>query len=501
MHSRLVRYISLLVIFALTSTTLFGCSKKGTTGPSSNAGTVTLTIWRSQDSADSFEQLIKNYQQEHKNVNINYVYKESWKDNPSQYLQETIDALATGKGPDIWSVRNDWLAAQYQKTIPIADGALAKSGYVKDVATDGKTNAQIVKSIFVPTVYDDAVFGGKVYGLPLFTDSMALYVNKTIMEKAIEEVTSSNSVSSRLLPKEVTTLRKILSSGPKDWTELVKIVPYLTVKQGNTVSRSAIALGLGENIEQSANIISSLMLQNGTEIVSPDRLSAYFQNAQTTSTGGSAYTGRAAIDFYTGFATPGKSVYTWNRDFSTSARQAFLDNKLAMLVDDSQFYSTIKSSQAKYSFDVIPLPQLSTDNPRTYASYWLETVTSNSKNSAQAWDFLAYATTNGSNNQAYLSNTKKAPALLSKTEDFHSDAAGLSVFKAQARIARSWYKGPQPNTADMILAQWADNIVINGKTNTEATSVAAGQLTTMLQSVTPPPAADVATSTTTTTNK
>jgi maltose-binding protein MalE len=259
-------------------------------------------------------------------------------------------------------------------------------------------------------------------------------------------------------------------------------------------------LGLGENIEQAPNIISSLMLQNGTEIVSPDRLSAYFQNPQTTSTGESAYTGRAAIDFYTGFATSGKSVYTWNRDFATSARQAFLDNKLAMLVDDSQFYSTIKSSQAKYSFDIIPLPQLSTEAPSTYASYWLETVTSNSKNSALAWDFLAYATTNSNNVQSYLSNTKKASALVSKTEDFHSDALGLNVFKAQARIARSWYKGPQPNTVDKILAQWADDIVINGKTNVEATSVAASRLTTLLQSVIPPPAPDVVQSAATTTS-
>lgn len=480
-------------------TSFYGCSKQGATTKTGTADTTaTLTVWRSQDSSDAFEELIKNYQQDHKGVTINYVYKQEWKDNPSLYLQETIDALATGKGPDIWSVRNDWLSAQYQKTIPVGDGALASSGYIKDIKAEGKSNADIVKSIFVPSVSDDAVFGGKVYGLPLFSDSMALYVNKTIMEKAAEELSSSNKVSNALLPKDVTAIKKILTNGPKDWTELVKVVPYLTVTQGKTITRSAVALGLGENVEQASNIISSLMLQNGTRIISPDKLSTYFQNAQTTSTGESVYSGRAAIDFYTMFAVPKSSVYTWNRDFATSARQAFLDNKLAMLVDDSQFYSTIKSSEAKYSFEVIPLPQLSVENPRTYASYWLETVTSNSKNSKQAWDFLAYATTNGSNAQAYLSNTKKASALLSKTEDFHTDATGLGVFKAQARIAQSWYKGPQPNTADKIMSQWADNIVINGKTDVEATSVASSQLTTLLQSASPPPTASDATTTTTT---
>ena len=482
--NRIYKIIAVVPLVALLATGLSGCSKKSSDTTVTSEDAVELTIWRATDDEESFQELIAAYQEDHPNVTINYVYNPQWKTDPDSYLEQSVNALATGKGPDIWSVRNDWLPAQYDKVRPAPSDTVGS--YSSDDAIKTATNAEAVSDLFVPVVSDDVIIDGEVYGLPLSVDSLALYVNTTIMEQVQDEVTAANKVSNDLLPEELTAIKKILSDGPKDWTELVQVVPYITTKQGTSISRSAIAMGLGSNIEQAPGIISSILLQNGTQIVTNDLKSAYFQNSQQSSTGSASYPGKGAIEFYTNFAGTSNAWYTWDSaDFSSGARQAFMDGKLAMTIDDSSYYSTLKSSNISFNFNIVPLPQIDSDDPTTYANYWVETVTNNSKVSDVAWDFLEFATTSN-NISSYLSNTKKPPALLNRAGEYDEDAAGLSVFTSQALIAQSWYKGPDPNQTDTIFRNWADNIAVGGKTITEATNTAAGLLTTLLQSVTPP---------------
>lgn len=475
----IVKAITSVTLLAVIAVGFSGCSKKGSSTTGKNATPVTLTIWRAADDSESFQEIIKAYQQDHQNVTIDYRYNPEWKTNPDLYLEESVNALATGKGPDIWSVRNDWMPGQYQKVRAAPDNSL--TAYNKDTQLTGKSNTDFVENAFVPVVKDDVIFGGQVYGLPLSVDSLALYTNQTILDQVADEIQNKNKVSNEILPEELTKIKKILSNGPKDWTEFVKIVPYITTKQGNTITRSAVAMGLGDNIEQAPDMISTVLLQNNTQIVTDDKKSAFFQNAQQNAAGNSVYPGQGAIQFYTSFATPGHAWYSWNRtDFASGARQAFLDGKLAMLFDDSTFYATLKASNIKFNFNILTMPQIDRDNPISYADYWVETVTNNSKVSDTAWDFLTFAATSNNVN-SYLSNTKRPPALKSKAGNFDENATQLAVFNGQASIAKSWYKGPNPNETDSIFRRWADNIVLGGISLAEATNTAAGELTTLLQ--------------------
>lgn len=470
-----VKIIASIVLLTTISAGLSGCGKK--TATTSNADKITLTIWRAADNEESFQDIIKAYQQEHPNVEFNYVYNPDWKNNPDLYLHESINALATGKGPDIWSIKNDWMPAQYLKLRSAPDNKLG--AYLTDKQLQGKSNTDLISDLFVPVVKENCIVDNAVYGLPLSVDSLALYVNQNIMNQVSDEITSANKTTKALLQNDLSNIKKILSNGPKDWTELVEIVPYITTKNGNAITRSAIAMGLGANVDQAPDIISALMLQNGTKIVTDDDKSAYFQNAQGSS-GTTSYPGQGAIKFYTRFANPKDPIYTWNKDFSSSARQAFLDGKLAMILEDSTFYSTIKSSKANFSSNIVTMPQLDNEDSKSYANYWIETVTNNSKNAGVAWDFLTFATAT-SNAGSYLSNTKRPPALLSKTTKFQQDLTQQQVFTAQATIAQTWRKGAYPALTDQILRDWADNIILGGKSVAEATNTAAGQLTTLLQ--------------------
>lgn len=469
-----------ILLILVTAVAFSGCARKDRVKP----GVVTtepveLTIWRAADSHESFERIIEQYRSERPNVNINYVHNPAWKNDPELYLKDTIEALATGKGPDIWSVRNDWLPGQINKMQAAANDVL--STHTKDENLKNKNNTEFIREAFVPVVGENVVFGDKVYGLPLSVDSLALYLNTDMMEDVGVEIENKNRTSAALMPEEVKELKTILVKGPKNWTEVMKIVPYITVRQGTTITRAAIAMGLGKNIEQAPNIISSLLLQNNTKIVTDDNSAANFQNSTETAGGTIEYPGQGAIKFYTYFSNPRTQVYSWNEgDFTQGARRAFMNGQLAMIIEDSSFYATLKASNIKFGFSVVNMPQINPESPRSYANYWVETVTNNSRHPEIAWDFLIKsATTNAVG--GYLSNTKRPPALKEKTGEYDEGASDLDVFKGQAQAAESWYKGAEPNIADQIFRNWADNIALSGMSQAEATNTAASQLTSILQ--------------------
>lgn len=494
------RIIAWAIIVPTLVVPLTGCSSKKQT--TSSAEAITLTIWRAADDEEAFAEIIKSYQEENKNVTINVVYDEAWKDDPELYRQASIDALSTGKGPDIWSVRNDWMAYDYNKLRPAPDGLFAN---YSDYSSD--TNSTIVQKSFVPVVSKDGLYNCEnktlvqaldigsiassdlsnceVYGLPMSVDTLGLYINQDIFDQALESMKQTNKITSSLTPEALSNLKKILTDGPSTWTDIVDIVPYLTVMSGNTISTSAVALGTGSNIEQSPGIITSLLMQSGAEIIKSDLSAASFDLPVSGSVG-DEYPGISAMQFYSNFARPlsvdttsVNPIYTWNSSFS-SAKDAFSTNKLAMIFEDSRFASELVYRKSTVNTSILPMPQLYANEPKVYASYWFEGVTNNSKNSDVAWDFLAFAALE--NAKMYLSNTKRTSAMLS---EYDENAEDRDVFSSQSNVADSWYKGRDPNGVDSIVRQWADNVISGPNTSDNVsteTRSAAAQITTILQS-------------------
>ena len=65
---------------------------------------VELVWWKPFDDPRFIEPLIQEFQKTHPNVRVKYVQK-----NIETYEDEVLQALAAGNGPDIFSIRNDWL--------------------------------------------------------------------------------------------------------------------------------------------------------------------------------------------------------------------------------------------------------------------------------------------------------------------------------------------------------------------------------------------------------
>jgi ABC-type glycerol-3-phosphate transport system substrate-binding protein len=148
------------------------------------------------------------------------------------YKDDLINAFASGKGPDIFLIRNSWRKAFEDKSAPAPSALISEQEYrnrLVDVAADDFINAD-----------------KQIYGVPLSVDSLALYYNKDLFNVAG------------------------ITRPPETWDEVAAYTRLLTsIDQFGSFTRSGIALGTGTNINRSSDILIALMMQYGAEFSTP----------------------------------------------------------------------------------------------------------------------------------------------------------------------------------------------------------------------------------------
>jgi len=91
-----------------------------------------------------------------------------------------------------------------------------------------------------------------------------------------------------------------------------------------------------------------------------------------------------------------------------------------------------------------------------FANYWVETVTSKSKHPDEAWDFIQFMA-DEKNVSAYLDYAKKPTALRSLI-DKQSEDQDIGIFASQVLTAKSWYRGKDPQAAELIIGEMIDSV-------------------------------------------
>src|SRR3989344_4982371 len=129
------------------------------------ATSATLEFWGVFDDKRVFLDIVKKFQSTSRDIKVNYK-QFSYED----YEKGLINALAAGTGPDIIMIQNTWLPRHKDKLTP-------QPTPTKD-NKEGFLSIADLKSQFVDVVYDDLTSGGKIYALPLYVDTLALYYNK-----------------------------------------------------------------------------------------------------------------------------------------------------------------------------------------------------------------------------------------------------------------------------------------------------------------------------------
>lgn len=480
----LILLLSTTVIFTFT-----GCSSRGNS--SKNTPITTIYWWRPNDDAPeaTLQAIAKAYnaQSATTRVKVEIVLKDS-----RTYEQEVLDALAANQtvanAPDVISIDGQDLARFVPQLVAAADN-LFDTKATKANKT-GKSSDEYVKSLYEDSVgktvlFKDSANKTKVYGLPMAIDNLALYINSSLIDKAVSSLSNSNSQTKALSKDEVSLLSKKIKAAPQTWTDLVSIIPYLTVKNGNEISSAAIAMGSSTNVERSYDILQALMLQTQTQMTNDNLDTATFNQSQSGAAS-SSNPGESALKFFLRFSNPSDPIYTWNSKMPNDV-DAFMQGQLAMMIHYQNIYRFMISEtpSIKQQISVAALPQISNPSSptsantiKTIAKMKVEAAPSakgDAKKQAAAWDFIHWlASKEGSN--TYLSAMKLSSPL--------RDITGKSKFPAfdtQKKIADVWYKGHKAKQIDQIFLTLIDDTSNNRKSFKDGLDKAAADATTILQ--------------------
>ena len=421
-----------LVVIIIAFIAITGIGLQPTGGPS--AQPVELTFWGVFDYSDAYETIISDYQKTNKNVKITYR-----KQTVGTYEKDLLNAMAAGRGPDIFMLHNTWLPKHADKIVSLPSELMS----LKDF-----------QNTFVDAAYDDFVEDGKIYGLPISVDTLALFYNKDIFNSAG------------------------LTSPPQTWENFVE-ASNQTVKtdnQGN-ILRAGAALGTARNVNRASDILMLLMLQSGVEMVDPETGEAAFD--QSVVLEGAPYAaGQTALQFYTDFANPKKRAYTWNSLMPYSI-DAFTEGRAAMMLNYSYQIPTIRAKSPQLNFGVSFAPQPAGAAKKiNFPNYWAYTVAAKSPNGATAWNFLTFLT-NREEATNYINKTQK-PAARRDLINLQKTGAELGVFAEQALSAKNWRQ--VDNLAiENIFNDMIESVVLGRSTVSEALKTAADQVTILMR--------------------
>ena len=262
-------------------------------------------------------------------------------------------------------------------------------------------------------VYDNVVIDNQIYGLPYSVDTLILYYNRDLLDSAG------------------------LATPPVTWTGVKEATKALTqIDQNNNLIQTGVAMGTSDNIPHAVDIVSLLMMQNGTVMVNAKGQAAFHQPASGEK---GYFPGQEALRFYTDFADPIKEVYSWNSR-QPDALDAFISGQAAMMFGYSYHLPVIKARSPKLDIGLAPMPQIQgAAKSINYTDYWVETVSHKSRSAEIAWGFLNFAA-NQNEVTKYLEKAKKPSALRSLIISQKEDPE-LAVFANQTLTAEHWYRG------------------------------------------------------------
>lgn len=352
-------------------------------------GPIKLSYWRTADGSEVFKPILERWNAIQPSVTIEVINIPL-----AEYDKRLADALSSGNMPDMFMLRSDWLPRYKASIKPSPQAIFTVDDYKKTFA-----------NILVKDLTDNEDVLAVSYGIP----TLGLFYNT-------DKFASAG-----------------ITSPPADWPALLDANSKLALKASNGLIRSGIALGT-EKISNASSIMALLMMQNGAVMTDTPPTKATFE----LPTGPGYPSSAKALDFYTSFAKPGKSNYSWNDGFGDST-QAFASGKTAMMIDFPYRYLQLTKQAPNLKFKMAKVPQVNGDYTVNYSVYWAEAVSKTSGYSDIAWDFYNFATSYEIMNLYSVPTMKPASRLdLAKAQGQDSI---IGPFAEQVASAQGYYKG------------------------------------------------------------
>lgn len=391
-----------------------------------SAGTVVL--WGTVPSG-----LISEALAEFNKANPTFVVKYEQR-SAATFDRDLLEALASGKGPDMFFLPNDLAHHYANKIFKIPYASYPLSTFKNTFAGGGEvflTNAGIL-------------------AFPMSIDPIVMYYNRSMLD--------ANGV---IYP-------------PVFWEDLAAQVPLLTKKdESGKITQSAVALGHAANIVHAKEILVALFMQAGNPIITEE--GRRFNSALDSSIGN--YNLPSILKFYTDFADPSQSAYSWNKSFPNSD-DAFSSENLAYYFGFASELRSFVNRNPNQNFFVAPLPQIKNSKFKlTGARTTGLAISSASRNFNTAFTAASLmATSNFAYKFAVSQNL--APARRDLLAIKPADAYN-PIFYSSALFAKSWLD-PAPEDTDQIWSSMINSVLSNALSVEDAIKDASAKLSLLL---------------------
>ena len=380
--------------------------------------------------------------------NFNGVYKESFSieyayHEPTTFDHDIVEALASGRGPDILLLPDDLILRHSDKVELIPYQSVPQ-------ATFQLSFVQAAEIYMRPT---------GLLALPFAIDPMAMYWNRDLFNNAS------------------------ITQPPRYWDELLPMTPKLTKRDPKTsnITQSAVAFGEYVNLAHAKDVLAMLFLQVGNPLVAIENGKPV---SKISSPNGDQFLPAgdvvSALRFFMDFSNPLKPNYTWGRARANSLDE-FINGNLAIHFDYASAYKRIQEKNPHLNFAVaqVPLPR-GAKAEVTFTKVYGFSVLKSSKNKPTATIAVKHLLADMAPERDFAAAFDLPPVIRSYLSKRPSDAA-LSTFYDAAIRGRTWLD-PNPGLSGKAFQTMVES-VSSGRT--DITGAANGLNNTLASLLTP----------------
>ena len=397
-----------------------------------------LVIWGTmpQSTIDGFFQDLSNQGLISNQQKITYVEKSS-----DTFSNDLTTAVADNDAPDLIFINQDEILKNINRITEVPFADYSQRLFMDTFTQEGE--------LFLSST--------GVLGFPMATDPLVTYWNRDMFSTAA------------------------IAKPPTYWDELLTDVPLLTQKDAAlNIQKSAVALGEWNNIPHAKQILSALIMQAGSPIVTSGGNTGSTTQIQSVINDKFNYAlvpGQAALDFYDQFSNPVKTIYSWNRSLP-SALDSFTAGNSAMYFGFASELPLIQLKNPNLNFDVSAFPESrSADHASVFGTMTALAVVRSGLHQSEAFQ-LAETLSSAPIATIFDTTLSEAPA----RRDLLSVAATdpyLQVFNAAALQSEAWLD-PDPAQTDTIFQTMIESVVSGAENSTDALAQADTSLNDLL---------------------
>ena len=363
---------------------------------------------------------------------------------PEQGFEQAIlKAIAEGNGPDAIIFPDYMYFSQINKLLTIPNTTVT----AQDYAT---TYLDISNKFTVQ---------GGVKAFPILLDPLVMYYNVDLLK--------SEGI---LVP-------------PKDWVEFANLTEKVVRKQDNgIIDRAYTALGEYDNVDHAKDILFAMLAQVGVKVSFYDfGLGSYVSgliktDGKTQDQQSASRLSREVMIYYTEFANPTKTSYTWNKSFKSS-REAFLAGDLAIYFGPGSEVEYMKTRNPNLNYAIAPIPQAYQDKKVTQAKIYALGFMVTSKNPNATYQnvmsfFNTFEMNQSLSDSIHLASARRDVLLKSELAKSNADVA---VINSSAIYADTWLD-PDATGSNDIFSKMISSIVSGSQNISDAINDAAERL-------------------------